>query len=227
MDSVKILYEDKYLIVCEKPIGVQSQRGQGKEKDMPSLLEEYRKEKGEDTYIGVVHRLDTATGGAMVYSKNPEITAKLSALLSSDGYKKEYFAIVHGKPEKSEGELRDLLYHDKIKNKSFVCDKTRKGVKEALAEYKLIESLELQSKEIISLVRVRLITGRTHQIRVQFASRKMALVGDGKYGSRENKCPCSLWSHSLELIHPISKRLISVKSNPPKEYPWSCFEILD
>ena len=222
---MKILYEDKYLIVCEKPIGVESQLSSAGKPDMITLLSEYRKEKGEDSYVGLVHRLDTATGGAMIYSKQENVTGKISGILNSLEYEKEYLAIVHGAPEQSEGEFRDLLYHDKNKNKSYVVDRDRKGVKEAIAQYKLIDSLEDNDNGKISLVKVRLITGRTHQIRVQFASRGMSLLGDGKYGSRDNKASLALWSHRLSFVHPITKKKIEVTSEPPRDYPWSLFEL--
>ena len=126
---MKILYEDKYLLICEKSVGVESQKSSKNIPDMLTLLEEYRDEQGEDSYIGLVHRLDTATGGAMIYSKREDMTGKLSALVQSGDYEKTYLAVVHGEPEQSEGELTDLLYHDKRKNKSFVCNKKSQGRK--------------------------------------------------------------------------------------------------
>ena len=221
---MKILYEDKYLLVCEKPVGVESQLSSAGNPDMITLLSEYRKEKGEDIYVGLVHRLDTATGGAMIYSKQENVTGKISGILNSPEYEKEYLAVVHGKPEQDEGEFCDLLYHDKLKNKSFVVKKERNGVKKAIAVYKAVDTLEYNG-EVISLVKVRLITGRTHQIRVQFASRGMALLGDGKYGSRDNKASLALWSHRLAFIHPITKKKIEVTSEPPIEYPWNLFDL--
>ena len=220
---MKILFEDKYLIVCEKPIGVESQVSSSGKEDMITLLSRYRAEKGEESYIGLVHRLDTMTGGAMIYSKREDMTGRLSALIQSEDYKKTYFAVVHGIPEEKEGEMRDLLYHDKQKNKSFVVAKKRAGVKEALANYRLSESVTGEDGETMSLVEVELITGRTHQIRVQFASRKMPLVGDGKYGSRDNKATCALWSHKVEFVHPVTKDKISAESSPADAYPWNVF----
>ena len=222
---MKILFEDKYLLVCEKPIGVESQMSSNGKENMLELLSRYRSERGEDSYVGLVHRLDTATGGAMIYSKREDMTGKLSALVQSGDYKKTYLAIVHGVPEVTVGEMRDLLYHDKQKNKSYVVTKTRAGVKEALANYRLIESVTREDGEIMSLVEVELITGRTHQIRVQFASRKMPLVGDGKYGSRDNKASCALWSYKVEFTHPVTKKKIEVTSNPQDTYPWNLYEI--
>ncbi len=222
---MKILYEDKYLLVCEKPVGVESQLSSKNKADMPTLLSQYRREKGEDDYIGVVHRLDTATGGAMMYSKREDTTGMLSALVQSGDYQKTYLAVVHGEPEEREGEMRDLLYHDKMKNKSYVCAKKRAGVKEAILKYRVLQTVENEGGEKLSLVEIELVTGRTHQIRVQFASRKMPLVGDGKYGSRDNKATCALWSHKVRFIHPVTKRPVTLESLPNKNHPWELFEI--
>ena len=222
---MKILYEDKYLIVCEKPVGMESQRSSSGKDDMLTLLSRCRAERGEDSYVGLVHRLDVATGGAMIYSKREDMTGKLSALVQSGDYKKTYLAVAHGEPPEREGEMRDLLYHDKKKNKSYVCDKKRQGVKEAVANYRLLETVERENGEKMSLVEVELITGRTHQIRVQFASRQMSLVGDGKYGSHDNKASCALWSYRVEFIHPIMKKAIVCECFPEDCYPWSLFSI--
>ena len=222
---MKILYEDKYLLVVEKPVGVESQVSSKNKCDLPTLLSAYRHERGEDGYIGVVHRLDTATGGAMIYSKREDMTGKLSALVQSNDYKKVYLAVVHGEPSEASGEMHDLLYHDKMKNKSFVCTKKRSGVKEAILNYRVLQIIEREDGERMSLVEIELVTGRTHQIRVQFASRKMPLVGDGKYGSRDNKATCALWSHKVEFIHPVTKKTVEATSLPSGEYPWNTFEI--
>ena len=220
---MKILYEDKYLLVCEKPVGVESQASRNGKENMLGLLSRRMQERGEDSYVGLVHRLDTATGGAMIYSKRENMTGKLSALVQSDDYKKTYLAVVHGVPTETQGEMRDLLYHDKQKNKSFVVAKSRTGVKEALASFRLIESVTREDGEAMSLVEVELITGRTHQIRVQLASRKMPIVGDGKYGSRDNHATCALWSHKVEFTHPVTNLKVQVESNPPDAYPWNQF----
>ena len=220
---MKILYEDKYLLVCEKPVGVESQRSSKGGEDMLTLLEKYRAGKGEDGYVGLVHRLDTATGGAMIYSKRADMAGKLSAIVQSLEYKKTYLAIVHGEPVESSGEMRDLLFHDKMKNKSYVCDKKRAGVKEAILNYRVLSTAEKEDGNKYSLVEIELITGRTHQIRVQFASRKMPLVGDGKYGSRDNKASMALWSYKVKFTHPQSKKQIVAESYPPESYPWDIF----
>ena len=222
---MKILYEDKYLLLCEKPVGVESQVSSKNKSDMPTLLAEYRREKGEDGYVGVVHRLDTATGGAMIYSKREDVTGKLSALVQSGDYKKTYLAVVHGEPTEASGEMRDLLFHDKQRNKSFVCDKKRSGVKEAILNYRVLDTVVAEDGEKKSLVEIELVTGRTHQIRVQFASRKMPLVGDGKYGSRNNRATNALWSHKVEFTHPVTKKTVEAISLPEGCYPWNLFYI--
>lgn len=223
---MKILYEDKYFLLCEKSVGENSQFStDGVSKNLPEKLMDYRAGKGENSYIGLVHRLDVVTGGVILYSKNRDLTGKLSEIVSTKEYKKTYLAVVTSIPESDSGEMTDLLFHDKQKNKTYVVSKERRGVKPAALKYKTLESAILPSGEQVSLVEIELLTGRTHQIRVQFASRKMPLLGDGKYGSKHN-CSCALWSYKAELIHPKTGEHICVKSNPPEAYPWNMFSAL-
>ena len=187
-----ILYKDKSVIVCIKQPGELSQAGNGGERSILSILEE---EHGAPIFP--VHRLDRETGGVMVYARTKEAAAALSEAVARREMEKEYVCIVRGAPEEKAGELRDLLLHDKQRNKVFVVDRMRGGVKEAILSYRL-----LQTREDTSLIRVKLQTGRTHQIRVQFASRKMPLVGDGKYGGGRGEL--ALWSCRLAFRHPVS-----------------------
>ncbi len=216
---MNILYEDKYMLVCEKPADVLSEPSENGGKDIITLLKE---EKGGEYFL--VHRLDRNTGGAMLIAKTGEAAAKLSALIQQKEFKKEYLAAIKGEPETPEGVFEDLLFKDSKKNKSFVVKKLRKGVKEAKLEYKTLGTKILENGEKISLVRVLLHTGRTHQIRVQFASRKMPLLGDGKYGSRDNKCETALWCERLTFVNPFTKKTVEALSLPPKEYPWNEFD---
>lgn len=216
---MNILYEDKYMLVCEKPADVLSEPSENGGKDIITLL---KNEKGGEYFL--VHRLDRNTGGAMLIAKTGEAAAKLSALIQQRDFKKEYLAVVKGEPETPEGVFEDLLFKDSQKNKSFVVKKLRKGVKEAKLEYKTLETKTLESGEKVSLVRVLLHTGRTHQIRVQFASRKMPLLGDGKYGSRDNHCETALWCERLTFVNPFTKKTVEAVSLPPKEYPWNEFD---
>ena len=222
---LNVLYEDRDIIVCVKPVGILSQGQADKNDNMNYMLAQYFLSKGEDAQPFCVHRLDRAVGGTMVYAKTQKAAAKLSALVSSNGVGKEYIAIICGMPESESGVYKDLLFKDSAKNKSFVVKRMRKGVKEASLEYELIKTVTGQGK-VLSLVKIRLHTGRTHQIRVQFSSRKTPLLGDGKYGSSDNNCTVSLWSHRLCFRHPFSGKQIDCRSYPDStKYAWSLFEI--
>jgi 23S rRNA pseudouridine955/2504/2580 synthase len=124
----------------------------------------------------------------MIYSKREDMTGKLSALVQSENYEKTYLAVVHGAPEEEAGEMRDLLFHDKMKNKSFVCSKKRSGVKEAILNYRVVDTAERADGNKMSLLEIKLVTGRTHQIRAHMAHIGHPLLGDGKYGvNREDR----------------------------------------
>lgn len=209
---IEILFENADFLACIKPVGVPSQCD-GAE-DMVKLLKE---QTGSEIYS--VHRLDTAVGGTMIFAKNKKTAAYLSKEIAEKRFVKTYLAIIEGCPEEKEGRLEDLLFKDKRKNKSYVVKRERKGVRRASLDYKVID--EGNGK---SLVNVTLNTGRSHQIRVQFASRKMPLVGDGKYGSRDNRCEVALWSHSVEFN--FDSRNFSFKSVPDIDiYPWNMFKM--
>ena len=219
MTDIKIIYFDRDLLVCVKPAGVPCESANDKVKSLGDIL----KEQLGVPYIGMVHRLDQVTEGLMVYSLSEKATGKLSEYVANGTAKKEYLAIVHGIPEAPKGEMRDLLYRDPRKNKSFVVDRKRAGVKEALLEYSLIGSVESRYG-ILSLVRIKLHTGRTHQIRVQFASRKMPLLGDGKYGAKDNGADVALLSCHLSFPHPKSGKPMEFSLDKPSTHPWDQFD---
>lgn len=205
---MKILFEDKDIIVIEKPVGMLSQSdGKGSE-NCESMLNEYIQNKGEKGCVHLIHRLDRNVGGVMVFAKNKMSAASLSTQIQNKTFIKEYKALVHSKPEEPEGIMEDLLFKDSRKNKTFVVNRMRKGVKDAKLSYKVLETKDSPYGEV-SLVHIRLYTGRTHQIRVQFASRKMPLVGDGKYGGSDNGANIGLWSYRLTFIHPRTKKEMS------------------
>ena len=181
---------------------------------MPRLLSE---ELGGDIYC--VHRLDRAVGGVMVYARTAAAAAALSRQIAARQFHKEYLAVVQGRPEEDSAILRDLLFWDRTKNKSFVVKRQRGGVKDAELEYALLEALPE-----LSLLRVILHTGRTHQIRVQFSSRALPLVGDVKYGSRYRDCALALWSHALGFRHPSTGKAMSFAAMPEAIFPWNGFE---
>lgn len=172
--DIMILFEDEEIVVCIKERGVLSQQGKPGQKSMIDILSA---ECGSEVYP--VHRLDKEVSGVMVYAKTKSAAANLSAQVSSRKMEKHYIATTEKSSLEKEGTMEDLLFFDKAKNKSFVVKKERKGVKKAILEYREISSDSERSSFL-----VRLLTGRTHQIRVQFASRKLPLVGDRKYGSK-------------------------------------------
>lgn len=207
---LEILKKTPQLVLCVKPVGV---RAQGEaEADLPALL---KRQLGCEIYP--VHRLDQAVGGVMVFAKTAPAAAKLSQAMAEGTLQKEYLAVLERSPERAEGELSDFLFHDRTKNKTYVVSRQRKGVKEAKLAYRV---LDVQNG--LCLVRIRLYTGRTHQIRVQFASRGMPLVGDGKYGSRKNAASPALWSYALTL--PMGGAIARIRALPEAAGVWAPFE---
>lgn len=191
--ELQILCENRDYVVCIKPSGVLSQTGKPGERTMIALLQE---QLGGEIYP--VHRLDREVGGVMVYARTSRAAAALSQTIQNGSMKKEYLAVVKGKPEPEAGIYEDLLLHDKGKNKSYVVKRVRGGVKKGKLSYRVLKTAGEKS-----LVQVRLFTGRTHQIRVQFSSRGMPLVGDGRYGGGSGKI--ALWS--VRLCFPYGKEM--------------------
>ena len=159
----------------------------------------------------------------MVFAKTKQSAAKLSEMVQNRTLIKEYFCVVSGKPEKDADTLEDLLYRDAKSGKTFVVTRSRKGVKDAKLDYTLLSSKEGESG-LISLIKVRLHTGRTHQIRVQFASRKLPLLGDRRYGGNKSSKNIALFSCRLAFNHPIAKKPLDFTLAPQGDYPWSEFE---
>lgn len=211
--DVRILFNDPAAAVCVKPVGADSQR------DMPALLQA-QLEGG----FFCVHRLDRDAGGIMVYARTAADAAALSRAIAEGRLEKAYLAVCSGAPAERTGELRDLLFHDAKRNKTFVVDRRRRGVREAALRYRV-----LAEHEGCSLVLIRLLTGRTHQIRVQFASRGLPLLGDAKYGSRIRTGGIALWSACLQFPHPRSGEPLCFSALPPQAGPWAGFpeEVLD
>lgn len=208
---MEILYSDADILVCIKPERVLSTDEPG---GLPDLLREALGDPKAD--IRTVHRLDRVVSGVMVLARNAKAASELSRQIREDVFEKEYLAVVHGFPEEPEGTLRDLLYRDKARKMTMVAAEMAKGVREAALDYQVISSADRMSR-----VRIQLRTGRTHQIRVQFASRGMPLVGERKYSTLEDPCEIALWSHSIRFLHPVTGRALKFTKEPPAAYPWT------
>ncbi len=206
--EIEILFQNSDFAAVIKPVGVLSEGAEG---DMVSLLSEQLSSK-----VYPVHRLDRAVGGVMIYALKKESAAAFSRLMESGDFGKEYLTVVHGECEPS-GVMEDLLFKDSKLNKSFVVKKERKGVRKASLEF---ERLSFDGEK--SLVRVKLHTGRSHQIRVQFSSRKMPLWGDGKYGGSDN-CNIALWSHRVSFT--MGEKEYVFEKEMPDVYPFSEFNL--
>ena len=217
MEDLRILYEDKFLVLCVKPVGVLSEDSDAAA-CMPALLRRHYREQGKPDYIATVHRLDKIVGGVMLFSRRREVTGKLTAAVAEHRVTKEYLAVLRGHPAEASATLTDLLFRDASKNKSYVVKRMRKGVRDASLEY-----VTLGSTEELTLVRVRLHTGRTHQIRVQFSSRGLPLLGDIRYGSKAD-CSTALWSYHMAFTHPVTGRTVDVTCPPPESWPWTLFD---
>ena len=208
---MELIFQDADLVVALKPPRVLSTDEPG---GMPELV---RQALGDpDADVRTVHRLDRVVSGLMVLARNAAAASELSRQIRDGEFGKEYLAVVHGHPESPEGTLRDLLLRDKRERKTYVVTQPGKGVQEAILEYRTIASANDLSK-----VSIRLITGRTHQIRAQFAGRGMPLVGDRKYSLLEDECEIALWSHRLEFTHPSTGQPMVFCQAPPAAVPWN------
>lgn len=207
---IPILYEERSFLVCLKPPGLLSQSGPGDD-----LLQALSRQAGGSFFP--VHRLDRGVGGIMAVARSKSAAAALSAAVARREFKKEYLCVVQGRPREEAGTYRDLLLHDRQRNKTFVVDRMRGGVKEAELDYRC-----LASSGELSLVHVLLRTGRTHQIRVQFASRGTPLAGDRKYGGSGKDI--SLWSYRLTFPHPETGKPLTF-SRLPQDGLWAEFPL--
>ena len=208
---MEIIYLDRELVVCLKPAGLLST-------DEPGGVPELLREQLQTEEIRTVHRLDRVVGGLMLLARSAETAAELSRQIRDGEFDKRYFAVVHGEtPDR--GELRDLLLRDKAERKTYVVRQPAKGVQEAVLRYET-----LGRAEGLSLVRIELLTGRTHQIRCQFSSHGWPLVGDRKYSLLPDDCPIALWSQSLAFRHPASGEPLRFSAPPPAQRPWTVFD---
>lgn len=207
---MEIVYQDEQLVVCLKPAGLLST-------DEPGGVPERLREQLHTEEIRTVHRLDRVVGGLMLLARSAEAASALSRQIRDGDFDKRYLAVVHGEtPDR--GELRDLLLRDKAERKTYVVTERAKGVQEAVLRFET-----LGRAEGLSLVRIELLTGRTHQIRCQFSSRGLPLVGDRKYSLNEDGCEIALWSQSLSFLCPSSGERLRFSAPPPARWPWTLF----
>ena len=214
MDQFQILHLDDSFVVCLKPARVLSTDEPG---GMPELV---RNALGDpNACVRTVHRLDRVVAGLMVLARTPQAASELSRQIRDGEFEKEYQAVVHGTKLDARGRLIDLLLRNKPERKTYVVQEMAKGVQEAILDYWTLGQTKLMTK-----VRIRLITGRTHQIRAQFSSRNHPLVGDRKYSLNEDPCEIALWSCFLSFRHPLTGEPLKFHADPPQEYPWTDFQ---
>ena len=228
-EDMKIIHQTaEYVVVCKAA-------GEDSEHDLPEMLAEQNGDLATDYYV--VHRLDQAVAGLLVLARNRVTAAELSRQLTENRLRKTYLCVVPGVPAPASGEMQDLLYQDKMKRKMFPVKRKRAGVKEASLRYhvletKLVNTTVTSSKQEdtaavsasqLTLVEVELQTGRFHQIRCQFAARKLPLVGDGKYGSRVRSPHLALFCRQLSFYDAKEKKECSFTAAPPAEFPWEIF----
>ncbi len=208
---MELIYYDEDIVVCLKPPRVLSTDEPG---GVPELVRQALGDSGAD--VRTVHRLDRVVSGLMVLARNARAASELSRQIREGQFGKYYLAVVHGRPEPELGTYTDLLGRDKARKMTFVADEPGKGIQEAILHYRTVSTNETMSR-----VQIELVTGRTHQIRVQFASRGMPLVGERKYAVLDDPCQIALWSHVLTFTHPRTGQAMHFTLEPREEYPWT------
>lgn len=218
MIEPKILFEDNHIIVVVKPYNISVQEDSSKDEDMLTIIKSFIKERDKkpgNVFLGLVHRLDRPTGGVMVFAKTSKGAERLSAQLKEKKLKKHYLCVVNGKPQLNSNELVTYLKKDEKTNTVSIVPKLSDGAKEAKLKYRVIET-----KNGLSLLEIDLITGRSHQIRVQMSKQlNLPIFGDFKYGDKAHGGKLALWAYDLEFSHPISKKTMHFKVAPDTSNP--------
>lgn len=210
LTDMELIHVDRDIVVCIKPPRVLSTDEPG---GLPDLVREALGDPNAN--IRTVHRLDRVVSGLMVLARTRKSASELSRQIRNGEFAKEYLAVLHGIPSEKQGTLRDLLLRNKEEKKTYVVQEPGKDVQEAILNYKL-----LSRTEVLSKVRIELVTGRTHQIRAQFSGRNMPLVGDQKYSHFRDNCEIALWSHKIAFNHPYTGKRMEFVQEPPTVYPW-------
>jgi 23S rRNA pseudouridine1911/1915/1917 synthase len=236
MNNLKVFYEDNHIIFIDKPCNVPVQSDSSKDLSFQEIVKQYIKvkyEKPGNVYLGIVHRLDRPVGGLMIFARTSKAAARLSEQIRNDTMLKKYFAVVKGELQK-EATLTDYLLKDTDSNITKVVNEKaaaeNKSVKRAVLDYKVIDSFindDSNGATKFNLVEISLHTGRSHQIRVQFSSRGNPIYGDVKYGneSKNWRGNIALRSYMIQLEHPTTKKIITMKSELPDVFPWNSFDV--
>ena len=224
---MEILYEDNHIIVVSKPQGVASQPDETGDKDILTQVKEYIKEKYNkpgEAFVGLVHRLDRPTGGAMVFAKTSEAASRLSEQMRNGDFDKTYLAVVCGKPRESKAKIVSYLKKDEKTNTALIVPQTTTGAKRAELDY---EVLAYNQDTDHSLVKVKIYSGRGHQIRVQMKSIKCPIFGDQKYGGENMpKVMLNLFATELAFLHPVTKQKLIFRVYPPEtSSAWNEFNV--
>ena len=214
MELIEICYQDEDVLVCVKPPRVLSTDEPG---GLPELLRIQLSDPGAD--LRTVHRLDRVVGGLMVLARSPQAASELSRQVREGLFRKTYWAVLHGVPDRNADTLEDLLGRDKARKMTYVATAPGKGIQHASLSYEL-----LGRNGDSSLVRIQLHTGRTHQIRVQFASRGFPLWGERKYSTLDDPCEIALFSQEIGFLHPGTGKEMTFSHAPPSGFPWSGFQ---
>ena len=220
MNRLNVLYEDNHIIVVVKPYNVLSQGDSTKDKSIMDMVKDYIKvkyNKPGNVYLGLVHRLDRPVGGVMVFAKTSKAASRLSEQVRNNSFKKVYYAVVEGNIS-DKGYWEDYMIKDEKDNKSYITSKGKGKI--AILDYEVIDR-----KDNFNLVKINVVTGRSHQIRVQFSSRGYPLVGDMKYNKKANPgTNIALFAKSISFIHPTLKEVMSFDLDLPNRYPFNIFK---
>ena len=219
--GVKVLFEDNHIIVAIKPAGVLSQGDGSNAPDMLTILKAYIKEKYKkpgEVYLGLVHRLDRPVSGVMVFARTSKAASRLSEQIRNRRVEKIYRCVVNGVLE-GEGRLENFISKDETRNIVTVIDTEKPGFKASYLDYRA-----LAVKAGLTLTEVKLGTGRSHQIRAQMAHAGYPLIGDQKYGKKDDRTKdIALEAYKLSFEHPVKREFITFEAPIPESYPWSLF----
>lgn len=226
MEELNVVYEDNHIIVVIKPQNIPTQEDESHDKDLLTMVKEYikvKENKPGNVYVGLVHRLDRVTGGLMVFAKTSKAASRLTQEMHTEDFQKRYLAVVVGKPREKRGKLINYLQKNARTNTVQVVPELTTNAKRAELEYEVLEQ-----KEKVALVNIHLLTGRSHQIRVQMKHIGCPVYGDVKYGGDKlaKGHNLALWAFELKFVHPTTKENMTFKCYPPEDIvPWNVFNL--